>query len=587
MITQTLNSLANVVTAIEQCTDLPKQKRRIWISAIRRLAELRGTVPETIPATVESVREAILDTRVPLHVMSPRSWSNLKSSVKAALKHVGIAPARRRTYQNLPSAWQHLRSQLDRLKYMRVRGLFHYCSDQEIEPEMVDQTVFEDYREHVRSGLLNKDPEKTYVMAVSAWNKHACEISEWPSTIIERVSRSRSFALPIEDFPESFQAEAAEERERLSHADLFNVSGPAKPLRPASLDASENQIRRFSSAMVLAGRPIGELTDLIRLLDVKWFKRTVIWYLEERYGWKPDLPVPINVAETATSIRRHGRYWLERDLNRRNVNDLEAAKRAIDEQLEELSAIVSKLNSKCDRSMKLTEKNRECMRQFDDPQTELALLTLPEALIKGARADGKPTHRKALLVQTAIIFGILLASPIRFTNLRNLRFDRHLKSIRGSKGNRSSLFIPASETKNTIDIEVPLSQQLCLWIKLYRELYLPHLASADCPWFFPGRDSSWPKSRVGFRHQFDMAVKRYVGVKITPHQFRHLAAKQILEAFPGNYALAQQLLHHKNIQTTVQYYAGFDHENAARQFQDILEDRTNNLSRPKSRRRVG
>jgi integrase len=587
MTTETLISLADVAAAIEQCTDLPKLKRRNWISAIRRLAQLRGTVPESIPSTVEAVRDAILKSRVPLHVMSARSWSNLKSSVKAALTHVGITPARRRSYRDLSPAWQHLRSQLGRFKYMRVSGLFHYCSDQEIEPEMVDQAVFEDYREHVRSGLINKDPEKTYVMTVSTWNKHACEISEWPSTIIERASQSRSFALPIEGFPESFQAEAAEERERLSHADLFDDSGPAKPLRPASLDASESQIRRFSSAMVLAGRPIDEMTTLVRLLDVVWFKRAISWYLEARYGWEPGSPIPINVADTATGIRRHGRYWLESDFKRRGLNDPESARRAIEERLDELSAIVSKLNSKCDRSMKLTEKNRECMRQFDDPQTELALLTLPEALIKGARAEGKPTHRKALLVQSAIIFGVLLASPIRFSNLRNLRFDRHLKTIGGSKGNRSSLIIPASETKNTVDIEVPLSQQLSSWIKLYREIYLPHLASADCPWFFPGRDSSWPKSRVGFRHQFDKAIARYVGVKITPHQFRHLAAKQILEASPGNYALVQQLLHHKNLQTTVQYYAGFDHEKAARQFQDILEDRANNLSRTKSRKRNG
>jgi hypothetical protein len=36
-------------------------------------------------------------------------------------------------------------------------------------------------------------------------------------------------------------------------------------------------------------------------------------------------------------------------------------------------------------------------------------------------------------------------------------------------------------------------------------------------------------------------------VKLTPHQFRHLAAKIVLHANPGAYELVRQMLGHKNM----------------------------------------
>jgi integrase len=54
------------------------------------------------------------------------------------------------------------------------------------------------------------------------------------------------------------------------------------------------------------------------------------------------------------------------------------------------------------------------------------------------------------------------------------------------------------------------------------------------------------------------SVLRYAGVKLTPHQFRHLAAKIILDNNPGAFELVRQLLGHKNPKTTTNFYAGID-----------------------------
>jgi integrase len=65
-------------------------------------------------------------------------------------------------------------------------------------------------------------------------------------------------------------------------------------------------------------------------------------------------------------------------------------------------------------------------------------------------------------------------------------------------------------------------------------------------------------------------VRKHLGVKVTPHQFRHLAAKIILDEHPGAYELVRQLLGHKNAKTTTNFYAGIDTRRAGRAHADLV-----------------
>ena len=55
-----------------------------------------------------------------------------------------------------------------------------------------------------------------------------------------------------------------------------------------------------------------------------------------------------------------------------------------------------------------------------------------------------------------------------------------------------------------------------------------------------------PRTQGAIKVAIEKAVLRHLGVKITPHQFRHLAAKIVLDDNPGAYELVRQLLGHKN-----------------------------------------
>ena len=72
---------------------------------------------------------------------------------------------------------------------------------------------------------------------------------------------------------------------------------------------------------------------------------------------------------------------------------------------------------------------------------------------------------------------------------------------------------------------------------------------------------------------------------MTPHQFRHLAAKIELDGKPGAYELVRQLLGHKNLKTTVNNYCGLDTKRAGRAHAElIMKLRESKLGRGRRRR---
>ena len=90
-----------------------------------------------------------------------------------------------------------------------------------------------------------------------------------------------------------------------------------------------------------------------------------------------------------------------------------------------------------------------------------------------------------------------------------------------------------------------------------------------------------PRTQAAITLAIEKTVLRALGVKLTPHQFRHLAAKIILDEHPGAYELVRQLLGHKNTKTTTNFYAGIDTRRAGRAHADlVMKLRETNIVRP-------
>ncbi|MCG3773625.1 MAG: hypothetical protein JW395_0434 [Nitrospira sp.] len=58
-----------------------------------------------------------------------------------------------------------------------------------------------------------------------------------------------------------------------------------------------------------------------------------------------------------------------------------------------------------------------------------------------------------------------------------------------------------------------------------------------------------------------------------PHLFRHAAAKIFLDARPGEYEVMRQVLRHKSINTTTNFYSGAEAQSASRHFVNVVFER--------------
>ncbi len=68
-------------------------------------------------------------------------------------------------------------------------------------------------------------------------------------------------------------------------------------------------------------------------------------------------------------------------------------------------------------------------------------------------------------------------------------------------------------------------------------------------------------------------VARHAGTNVTPHLMRSLAGKIMLDARPTAHALVQQLLGHKNLQTTLLFYTRVDVSRTRDNYQAMLTER--------------
>ncbi len=171
--------------------------------------------------------------------------------------------------------------------------------------------------------------------------------------------------------------------------------------------------------------------------------------------------------------------------------------------------------------------------------------------------------RVALAVATAILLNI----PLRAANLAGLRLDQHLRLV----GDHTFLSVPSEETKNSVAIEAEIPPRLARQFHTYVRYYRPVLIEEPTPWLFPGENGARRPSG-GFGHQLSDFIAREAGVEMTPHQFRHLAAKLFLDRHPDGGETVRRLLGHKRLETTMRYYRELEAILAGKRYAALLDE---------------
>jgi len=544
--TGTIPTLADAIAAV-RAADLPLRRTQELIAALNTTARVLGGAPAQIPAGPVLLRRRLAEAAPLAHGVSVRRWANVRSLVGSALGLiVPLSPSRQSVA--LTADWQCLCAGLaqglaDKRRYADLRRFIGFCSSHGIAPAQVDAAVFARYQAWLASGL-RKDPQDAYAAVCRTWNKAVRLVPGWPGFQMVRASRRQTWTLPWSAFPASLEADVRRWLDRLAGQDLAEEL-PFPPVRPATLQAREYQLRAAASALVRRGRAPGTIQSLQDLAALDSFKE-ILRYLHSRREATGQGGAASQMVHTATLLKAIARHRL-------------ALPQAT---LDAMAGVIRRLDAS---RPGLTKRNRDRLRVFDDPAQGVALNRLPARLMDAA-STAHPPRKGALLAQTALAIDLLLLAPVRIGNLVAIDIARHLVRI----GKRHvSLVIEAHEVKNAEPLDYPLHPQTVALLDSYLRDHRPHLARPGTTALFPGRTGG-PKTINTLRQQIMQTIRQHTGLVVNPHLFRHIGAKVYLDAHPGAYEVVRRVLGHRSMKTTTNFYTGLETAAAVRHFDAVI-----------------
>jgi integrase len=493
--------------------------------------------PASVPASLQLLRARINAVRPAAQRITSKSWSNLRSNFRAAV----LQDQTRRPRQALLE-WRQLHAALPDTRMKNGLSRFiSYCEANAILPAAVSDAVSTQFLEHLDRHTLVAKPRGLHRNVCRLWNKALDTVPGWPAVRLTVPDyRPPRRTLPLSSFPASVQDEFARYFDHLRGGDLFAEEDAPKRLASSTMAHKGNQIRLAISALAASGEDPGSITSLACVVQPEAFKAILRHYCKDG---EPTF-FARDLAQTLVTLARH---WV----------------RVKPADLAEIRRLQRCLGN---TPLELTEKNRTLLRSLDHPAIRARLFALSQRLAKEAERAA-PVHG-AVRMQIAVAIAILQSAPLRIANLAALRIDRHLVRPGGPRS-LLQIDIPPHEVKNGEPLAYELPREVTALIDRYSRRFRPAIAAPANPYLFPVR--SGPKSGKLLSHQITQAIADWVGIAMTPHQFRHFAARLMLQHSPGAFGAASQLLGHKHIKTTISFYSGIDTLSAGRQFDAILE----------------
>lgn len=539
-----LVTLKDLVEKIEADLSLSATKRRDWISAIRSFAKHAG---KDLGLAASPLHLRALLKKLPPSSVSAKTWSNIRSNLQAALRFGGMI-ANGQTNSPTKEAWASLRMALPSPRFERgLSRLLNWFISSGVSPSEVEASHFEAFRNHLEDATLIARPDKPYRDTCQLWNRAVHSVAGWPKVQVPVPSNCEIITLGEEAFPESFRRDLEDWERCVSGKALLNDRSPSKPLRRATYEAEKKTFVRCASILVREGMLDTESVTSLAVLVVPEHARAILQFRLDRH----DNAVTRGTEKVAHTLLALARHWV----------------RADSDDLEQLDDMARKLSLK-NRGMSTTSKER--LKQFADPEVMSQFLKLPWVLAEEARKINHP-RRAATTMRLAIIIAVGLSAPVRRRNLCGIHLDRHISIRRHKRKVECHLHFPASETKTKVDMDFVLNPRVTALLTDYRDHYRKYLiANQDDRWLFPGQKAGEHLTVGGLTDHMSNNIAKRLKIIFNMHLFRHLAAKIYLDRYPEDVATVQQLLGHKQTQTTIDFYCDLDRARALARFDQAI-----------------
>jgi integrase len=538
-------TLAGVLAALERDGKLTATRRRDLVSAVKRVAFLLGNEPAAIPLDMAAISTRLAAVNPVAVGISIKRLANIRSDFLAAAKASGVVPVRVKGKLPLSPAWADLFARLSgRRAHIGLSRLARYASSRGLMPKDINDDMIAELIAAVREQSLCPRPTVLHRQVAVIWNEAARD----PALGLSRVTVP-SYRTPKRiDWVRLSKAFRQDVDAHLSWCGLDDplaADARPRPLAPRSLRLRRDQIHAAVTALVDSGIKPSAIGSIADLVSPDHFKRIMRRRLESANNAENTFNLGLGRA-----LIQIAHEWVK-------VDPQVAA---------ELKRIIGKMPAPV---ITLRDKNKRALRQFDDPAVLRRLYALPERVWTEAKRERRPNFRTLAKMQAALAVAILCYLPLRMQNLVALEFDTHL-FVRGGPHAISTLELPASEVKNRAELAFDIPPAVAKMLIEYRDHLAPKIIGHRPTRLFVNADGT-PKSQGTVACLIMAYLRKWAGIELTPHQFRHLSAKVLLEHQPGGFETVKQLLGHKSLATTVGAYAGIDSRRAARRHHYLVE----------------
>jgi integrase len=329
--------------------------------------------------------------------------------------------------------------------------------------------------------------------------------------------------------PESFSKDCEAFLNQSEGRGLFDERGLRKLSEATKVDR-RHKLLQLATRLIEAGRSPESIKRLADLVDREAAEMILLPF------WNEDNPSKnghaSNLARLLALIAQH---WAFRPA----------------EEVKRIKAAESNLRPP---KHGMTDRNRAKLRGLMDPDTLSELVNLPYKTV-GELDHDHPTVSEAVIVQSAVAVAFLLRAPVREKNLASIDVKQHIQRVNETVG--YLVFPLSARTLRLLD----------LYLRVYRPLLLKGKQSSKLFVSWSGRQ----KRPAELAAQIPKLIHDRLGLRINVHLFRHLAGYVYLRAHPGEYEVVRQLLGHKSLKTTIDFYTGLERDLSFRRYDEILE----------------
>lgn len=538
-------TLAAVLSGLERASRLSATRRRDLRSAVKRVATLLADEPAAVLLDLPVISARLAAVNPIAAGMGAKRFANVRSDFIAALKASRVRPLQSTRMSPLSPVWIELFGRLpERRARIGLSSLARYASARGLKPQDITDEVIASFIAAVRDGSLCRDPNRLQRQVTRIWNEATRDQSLGLRPVMAPSYRSPkriAWALLSDDFRRDVEAHMS----WCTVSDPFAADARPRPLAPRSLQLRRDHIHAAVTALVESGKTPAEILALADLVSPNNFKCILRWRLESVSGAENTFNRALGYALTQIAFE-----WVRVD----------------PKVFAELKRLLGKMPTPLTG---LTDKNKSSLRQFDDPAILRRLYALPQRLWLEVKRDSKCDRRTLAKAQAALAIAILCYMPLRLQNLTTLEFDTHLFLREGARAT-STLEVPAHEVKNNRELAFEIPPDVAKMLIEYRDRIAPRILGHRPKRLFVNADGT-AKNAASIAILIMNYLRRRAGIVLTPHQFRHLSAKIVLDLNPGEYETVRQFLGHGSIKTTVGAYAGIDSRRAARRHQHLVK----------------